>query len=128
MEKNRRSILLVEDDESSREALASLLAICFGHLHILSAEDGRTGLELFIAHLPEVVITDISMPDMDGIEMMDRIRSIKPETRFILITAHSNAEVPGTSGAHPEFITYVVKPINLDVLFASIRKCLDSSD
>jgi DNA-binding NarL/FixJ family response regulator len=120
-----RSILLVEDDKGACEALCSLLTLQFPHAQIHSAEDGKNGLEHFRRHLPDIVITDINMPELDGARMLDEICSIKPETRIIVVTAHSERQILDRIVSRGVSLEIIHKPVDLAALFASLRRCVD---
>ena len=125
MEPSQRSalsILVVEDDELIRKLLQSLISMKFPDVPLFVAENGRRGLELFKEHTPQLVITDINMPVMDGIRMAGEIRAIKADTRFIVVTAYDDAD---TIGKFEEigFDDYIVKPIDFGKLCAAIAKC-----
>ena len=82
------------------------------------------GEELFKKHTPEIVITDISMPLKNGIEMVREIKSIKSDTKFIVLTAHKdkiNSAQFTEIGSH----IYLFKPIELDSLIIAIEKCIE---
>ena len=102
------SILYVEDEESIRKELAFFLQRFCTTLHI--AVDGKEGLELFNKYNPDIVISDIKMPNMNGIDMVKAIKSIEQEKPIIFTTAHSE------SGYTLEAIDmqvdgYILKPI-----------------
>src|SRR5512140_3508136 len=84
------SILIVEDDRVICEMLGKVTQRKFRDVTIYLAENGRIGVDLFKEHTPELVITDINMPVMDGIEMAGEIKSIKAHARFIVMTAYSD--------------------------------------
>ena len=76
-------ILVVDDDPSIRRMIVRIL----GSTHdVLSAETGREALELHKAHKPEIVVTDIIMPDMEGIETIVELRNIDPGLRIIAMS------------------------------------------
>jgi YesN/AraC family two-component response regulator len=116
-------MLVVEDETVVREVMGVMISKKFPESAIYFAENGESGLKLFKDHTPEIVITDIQMPIMDGIEMADNINSIKTGTRFIVLTAFSNTnyrEKFGNIGFHD----FLPKPIEFDKLFAVIAKCI----
>jgi len=70
---------------------------------VLTAEDGKSGLEIFAKESPPIVLTDIKMPGMDGIEVLKRIKEISPETEVIVVTGHGHQTYCGrSSGSCPE--------------------------
>ena len=78
-------ILYVEDEPDLRERIRIVLEMYF--TQVIAASNGKEGLELFANHLPDIVVSDIKMPVMDGLELAKRIRKITPETPVILTTA-----------------------------------------
>src|SRR5690242_12740645 len=85
------SILLVEDEEVARATLSRMLAMKYPGAKIYAAENGRSGLELYRLHLPDLVISDINMPYLSGIEMAREIRAEDGLAQLIFLTAHSEA-------------------------------------
>jgi YesN/AraC family two-component response regulator len=120
------SMLLVEDEELTMKPLTTILTKKFPYITLYTANNGRTGLELFKTHTPDIVITDINMPEMDGLKMTGKIRAIKPGTQFIVITSGTRGLALETS-VEKEFEIghYLVKPVSLEALFAAIEQCLD---
>lgn len=116
------SLLLVEDDEMVNMAIRRILARRFPEATIHSAENGMIGLELFKEHAPEIVITDINMPVMDGIEMAGKIRSINSETKFIVLTGYSDKNFLERF-SEVGLADYMVKPVDFKKLFAAVEKC-----
>src|SRR6185369_15001189 len=106
------SILLVEDDESACEIIRSMLAMLYPQLLIYNAGDGQVGLELFRMHLPDIVITDIYMPKMDGVEMLGNMTSIKPDSRVIVVSAQNNRNDIEKIFPIDYLVEFVPKPID----------------
>ncbi len=78
------SILLIDDDHSALEVTAEVLRLA-GHT-VSTAADGKTGLALHDAGQPDLIITDINMPEMDGIELIMALRHTAPRPRVIAIS------------------------------------------
>jgi YesN/AraC family two-component response regulator len=117
------SILIAEDEELVRKFLGSAIPYRFPDIAIHFAENGRIGVELFIAHTPDIVITDINMPEMDGIQMAGKIKSIKGDTKIIVITANSDTSyMDKFSEIGCE--DYLFKPMEFGKLFAAIDRCI----
>ena len=117
------SLLIVEDDRVICEMLATVIQRKFCDATIYRAGNGQIGVDLFKEHQPGIVITDINMPVMNGIEMAAEIKSIKADTRFIVMTAYSDKgyiERFGKIGCSE----YLLKPVQFPKLFAAIEKCL----
>ncbi len=123
---NTVSILFVEDDELILELQASILAANFPDIVFYTAINGRLGLELFKAHMPEIVITDINMPELCGVQMCNSIRAIKPDTNLIAITGKSvKVVLQDHDGNEFEFDHVIVKPVSFQKLFAVVEQCMD---
>lgn len=119
--KLRGSVLYVEDDETTRRALGTSLSRRVEALHV--AENGRVGLELFDRLAPGVVVTDITMPELDGLAMARDIKARSPDTPIIMTTAYSDTQYMmeaieiGIDG-------YVLKPVEFGRLFTLVRRNL----
>jgi YesN/AraC family two-component response regulator len=117
------SVLYVEDEPSARDILCSVFASKYRFTRLDAAENGELGLALFQEHHHDIVITDISMPVMDGVEMAAAIRDIDPETVIIVLTAHSGTRYLLDS-IELGINNYVLKPVNYEKLFAAIDKSI----
>ena len=119
---NRLKVLYVEDDPHVRESLLRLLRRRFDN--VIEACDGREGLELYREHNPDFVITDIQMPEMDGLTMCEQIIKEKPDAKVIITTAFNDisfinrAEAIGVKA-------YISKPVMKDTLIEAIRSVVD---
>ena len=107
------TILYVEDEDGVRNKLSKLLGHYSSELYI--AEDGKVGLELFKQYSPNIIITDIKMPVMDGITMVKTIKEIKPEQHIIFTTAHSESEYL-IDAIETHVDSYILKPISFVIL------------
>ena len=87
MQDDSLSLLIVEDDSTARGILCNLTSMNYPELTIHSADNGQSGLDAFLLHRPEIVVTDIGMPLMDGIAMATEIKSLNPETVIIALTS-----------------------------------------
>ncbi|WP_419787625.1 sigma-54-dependent transcriptional regulator [Pseudodesulfovibrio sp.] len=116
------SILVVEDERIARENLTHILTNSGHHVTAMaSAEEGLRELE---AREYDLVITDLMLPGMDGIEMLDRARARHPYIMVIVVTGHatvSNAVEAMQKGAH----SYIEKPFKLDELRIQVERALE---
>jgi phosphoserine phosphatase RsbU/P len=122
MEKTRKievSVLYVEDEPVTRSTIAAILERQIAT--VLQAGDGRAGLEAFKVHRPEVVVTDIRMPVMSGLDMAREIKALAPRTHIIVTTAHNDTEF-FLDAIDIGIDQYVLKPIDRDRLFAAINR------
>jgi diguanylate cyclase (GGDEF)-like protein/PAS domain S-box-containing protein len=117
------SILLVEDDSSTRNIVRTIIQDNFPEIKIHVAENGNTGLELYKKHLPQIVISDIKMPDKDGIRMASEIRALNPSTHIIVTTGIKNIQYLLDS-VKIGISRYVLKPIDFKLLLEAIEDCV----
>lgn len=114
-------VLFVEDDKEVREVFASFLQRRFKEVYI--AADGQEGLERYKEYRPDLVITDVMMPELNGLAMSAMIKEINPNTPIIVVTAHDDinllAEAVGIG-----IDGYVMKPIDDRILVQTIKKAL----
>jgi YesN/AraC family two-component response regulator len=117
------TLLYVEDDSDARELLSSMIARKYPGMKLLAAEDGSAGLELFQQYQPEIVLCDMCMPVMDGLQMVTEIRLLNPETSIIAITAYCETDQLLTA-IEIGFNHYLQKPVDYRALFTAIDQCL----
>ncbi len=122
-EKTAATLLYVEDDDSIRDLVNLMVSRRFPELTILTANDGRNGLELYKTHHPDIVLTDIRMPVMDGIAMAREIRAIDEKAQIIALSAVSDA-ISIVEAIDIGIHHYVLKPIKFDKLASAIAQCL----
>lgn len=121
---DRSRILVVEDDKISQNLLVSMIRIYFPDLRILTADNGLEGLELFKAHPQDLVLTDITMPVMDGLTMAGELRLINPKLRVIVVTAHNDQEYRNRL-KNAGIDRFLFKPINMEELNSLLRQSLE---
>lgn len=115
------SMLIVEDDAGTRELLCDVIATKYPHVTLYCADDGVGGLELFVAHAPDLVLTDIGIPSMDGIAMAQQILALDPTTDIIVVTAYSGFDRL-MQAIEIGIGNYLLKPLDCDKLFVIIEK------
>ena len=118
-------LLLVEDDKDTRDLLLTILRAKFPGLDIFTAVNGRDAVEQFKTLLPDVVVTDVNMPEMNGLEMAGIVRKIKPAVKIVVVTADTGKEALERAMREGLKIDhYVLKPIHFQHLFHAVQLCL----
>lgn len=115
-------ILIIDDEKAIRNTLKEILE--YESYQVDQAEDGPTGLDMLIRDKYDVVLCDIKMPKMDGIEVLERARIVAPDAAFIMVSAHGNVEmaVDATKKGAYDFLQ---KPPDLNRLLVTVRNALD---
>jgi len=121
----RLKVLYVEDNPELRRETALLLEPFFAEVDL--AEHGADGLRKYNDSHYDIVITDINMPNMNGLEMIDRIREINPEQKIIAITAHDEQETL-ISMIRKGISSFILKPIVLDEMLSVLHPICRDAD
>ena len=119
---DKKVILIVEDDSTVRESLR-LLFKKKGY-EILLASNGKEALHLFRREVVDLVITDVVMPKMDGIELLEAVKSLRPETEVIVISAQGTIEKAVQAMKLGAF-DFIEKPINPRVISLLVERGLE---
>ena len=115
----------MEDEDATLEILSIILPKKYPGVLLHTAYNGRTGLELFKTYTPGIVITDFNMPEMSGAHMVAKIRAIKPDTKFIVITGDTGQLALEDSDKKGfKFDHFIAKPVVFEALFVAIDQCL----
>ena len=122
-EKCRAKILVVDDYQPMREMVSDVLSLN-GH-HVTGAENGLEGLNLFLKETFDVVVTDLTMPEMDGWDMARRIKAVSPFTPVLALTGWTRYEV--IDRMDNEAVDSVVfKPFLLTDLLSAVRSMIET--
>lgn len=122
MNHEQETILLVDDEPDIREVLQTALAD--SGYDVLLAENGEEALKVFTESRPSIVITDIKMPIMDGIELLQRIKRQDIETEVVMITGHGDMDLAIKSLKY-EATDFITKPINVEALDIALQRVQD---
>lgn len=120
-------LLLVDDEESTREGLAEFIPWSKIGIHRLDiAKNGKEAMELVRSISPDILLTDIRMPNMDGIELASRVRQLLPECKIIFISGFADKEYL-KSAIRLNAVGYIEKPLNIkeitDLLTQTAELC-----
>ncbi len=116
---NSKSVMIVDDEEDILEVLG--ISLTDMGYRVLTAVDGNYALDLFLAEQPPIILTDIKMPHMNGIELLRKIKHENPDTEVIMMTGHGDMDLAIKSLKYGA-IDFIAKPINDDVLNIALRR------
>jgi len=118
-------ILVIDDERSIRNTLKDILE--YEKYEVSLAEDGIKGLELISSHDYDIILCDIKMPEMDGIEVLQKIQEIKPDIPVIMISGHGNIDT-AVEAIKDGAYDFIQKPLDLNRLLITIRNAMDKSN
>ncbi|MDX9710447.1 MAG: sigma-54 dependent transcriptional regulator [Trichloromonas sp.] len=124
MKEQRPRILVIDDEEPNREALSLLLK--GANYQVAAAVNGEEALALLRQAPFEVVITDLFLPDLSGIDILKQVKSDAPQTSVIVITGQASAET-AVQAMKEGALDYITKPFNFEELKIQIAKALEKS-
>jgi DNA-binding NtrC family response regulator len=120
-------ILVIEDESAIRRVLVKILSEENDTYQVEEAEDGLKGLETIKNNDYDLVLCDIKMPKMDGVEVLEAARKIKPEIPFIMISGHGDLDTAVNTMRLGAF-DYISKPPDLNRLLTTVRNALDRKE
>lgn len=120
-------ILVIEDESAIRRVLVKILSEENENYKVEEAEDGLVGLESIKKDDFDLVLCDIKMPKMDGVEVLEAARKIKPEIPFIMISGHGDLDTAVNTMRIGAF-DYISKPPDLNRLLTTVRNALDRKE
>jgi PAS domain S-box-containing protein len=112
-------VLLIDDEEPIRKILGMYLRS--KDYEVITAADGREGIELFQQESPALVLTDIKMPGMDGIEVLKRVKQTNSDTEVIVITGHAEMDV-AIQALQLDASDFVTKPVDNQALLIALKR------
>ncbi|TJY36428.1 sigma-54-dependent transcriptional regulator [Pontimicrobium aquaticum] len=120
-------ILIIEDEAAIRRVLAKILTEESDTYKVDEAEDGLVGIEKIKKEDYDLVLCDIKMPKMDGVEVLEAIKKIKPETPVVMISGHGDLDTAVNTMRLGAF-DYISKPPDLNRLLNTVRNALDKKE
>ena len=116
------TILLVDDEEGIRKVLG--ISLQDAGYEVFTAANGDEALNVFRANRPAIVLTDIKMPGMDGIELLQKIKRESADTEVIMLTGHGDLDL-AIKSLQFEAADFITKPINDEVLEIALKRAHD---
>ena len=118
-------LLIVDDENLTRTGLTSSIDwIRLGIDEVFVAEDGLDGLHQASVHKPDIILSDVRMPRMSGIEMMDRIHALMPDTVFIFMSGYTDKEYL-KAAIRLQAVNYVEKPLDITEVEKAVRVSIE---
>ena len=115
------SVLLVDDDDSARGQVYDILLLLFKN--VITARNGQEALDIYKEKKADLIITDITMPVMDGFKLLDMVRFIDENQKVIVMSAHTETEII-IRAIKSRVDGYILKPIEANQIFESIQKAV----
>lgn len=119
MKKKSWKILIIDDDPGILKVTS--LALEDAGYEVITAADGYAGVDLFEEALPDIVITDIRMPGLDGMEVLRRIKELDPLAEVIVITAFSEMDL-AIKALQLDASDFITKPVNQEALMVALKR------
>jgi len=120
-------ILIIEDEAAIRRVLKKIISEENDNYQVEEAEDGLQGIEMIKDNDYDLVLCDIKMPKMDGVEVLERVKKIKPEIPMVMISGHGDLDTAVNTMRLGAF-DYISKPPDLNRLLNTVRNALDRKE
>jgi DNA-binding NtrC family response regulator len=120
-------ILIIEDEDSIRRVLSKIISEENKSYQVEEAEDGLLGIEMISKGDYDLILCDIKMPKMDGVEVLEKVKKIKPEIPIVMISGHGDLDTAVHTMRLGAF-DYISKPPDLNRLLNTVRNALDKKE
>ena len=120
-------ILIIEDEAAIRRVLKKIISEENDTYNVEEAEDGLVGIEMIAKTDFDLVLCDIKMPKMDGVEVLEKVKKLKPETPMVMISGHGDLDTAVNTMRLGAF-DYISKPPDLNRLLNTVRNALDRKE
>lgn len=117
-------ILIIDDEKEILESLSSILRD--EGFSVFTARDGKEGIETYISVRPDLVLLDVWMPEMDGIEVLRRIKEIDRDSKVVVISGHGNIQT-AVEAVKKGANDFIEKPLSIENVLEVITRCLKKS-
>lgn len=120
-------ILIIEDEAAIRRVLRKIISEENDSYEVEEAEDGLVGTEMILKNDYDLVLCDIKMPKMDGVEVLEKVKKVKPEIPMVMISGHGDLDTAVNTMRLGAF-DYISKPPDLNRLLNTVRNALDRKE
>ncbi len=120
-------ILIIEDEAAIRRVLKKIISEESASYEVEEAEDGLIGLEMIKDNDYDLVLCDIKMPKLDGVEVLEKVKKLKPEVPMVMISGHGDLDTAVNTMRLGAF-DYISKPPDLNRLLNTVRNALDRKE
>jgi DNA-binding NtrC family response regulator len=120
-------ILIIEDEAAIRRVLKKIISEENDSYEVEEAENGLMGIEMIMSNNYDLVLCDIKMPKMDGVEVLEKVKKIKPEIPMVMISGHGDLDTAVNTMRLGAF-DYISKPPDLNRLLNTVRNALDRKE
>ncbi len=117
-----KKILVIDDEPEILKTITIYLEL--EEYEVLTAENGQDGLEVFEQQKPTLVITDVKMPGMSGIDVLKKVKEIESDTEVIVITGHGDLEI-SVDALRLDASDFISKPVDIEHLLLSVKRAMD---
>ena len=119
------TLLYAEDEDGIRENICEILEDVFKEIYV--AKNGEEAYTLFCEKKPDLIITDIKMPKLDGLDLVEKIRHTNTKVRVIILSAYTDLDYM-LKATELHLVKYIIKPINEEKLIDGLKSFLQSYD
>jgi len=119
-------IIIVDDEAEPRESIKKYLSR-YIECDIKEASDGRQALEMIDEETFDIMLLDVKMPGISGIDVLKRTRVTSPQTDIIIITAYDSQQI-AKEALSQGAVDYIVKPSTIEVIFDKVRRPLEKKN
>ncbi|MGB7539150.1 MAG: response regulator [Anaerolineales bacterium] len=119
-------VLIVDDEDGVLSVLKNSLRKLGGQFRVATAAGGEAAMDMLIQRKFDLVVTDYKMAGMNGLELLEKVRAVRPETRVILMTAYGSAAVE-TEASRLQAYKYLAKPLEIEAFRQIVREAAGSA-
>lgn len=124
--RKKHTLMIVEDDEEIRNYLVSEL---YGYYRIVQCKNGKEALDVMASNIPDIVLSDVMMPEMDGMSLLKKIKqNIKTNHIPVVLLTAKNSEIDNIEGLSLGADAYLTKPFNIDMVKITIDNLLKNRE